>query len=269
MPSENIKKYLSIFNFQTLLITVLSLLSCYLTVYFQFKIYADFLLVAILIVFPLTFTMREAFRRRERSLQYLSLLKASLQSVYYSFRNSNLEEDKKNEFGTIASNLTVTLMQYLSGASQEAPSVERARQTMITYILQNKKAIRKTSDKIILFVFRINESVEFLLAVRRHHTPWGPRTIILIAIYLFAIFYPASTLYAGGPALQVWNLFLMTLFKALILISFYNVQVLMEDPFDQNSPDGIRLNDFQFNRETISPARLPPMVSQPTMQKID
>ena len=135
MKSENVKKYLSIFNFQTLLITIVSLVSCYLTVYFQFKIYADFLLVAILIVFPLTFTMREAFRRRERSLQYLSLLKASLQSVYYSFRNSDLEENKKTEFGTVANNLTVTLMQFLSGASQEAASVERARQTMITYIL--------------------------------------------------------------------------------------------------------------------------------------
>ena len=262
------KSYLSIFNLQTVLITVVSLLSCFLTVFFQFKIYADFLLIAILIVFPLTFTMREAFRRRERSLQYLSLLKASLQSVFYSFQNSSLEANKKNEFGTIANNLSSTLMEYLSGASREVDAVERSRQAMIFFILQNKKAIKKTSDKIVLFVFRINESVEFLLAVRRHHTPWGPRTIILFAIYMFAIFYPASALYSGGAELQVWNLLLMTLFKVIILISFYNVQVLMEDPFDQNSPDGIRLNDFQFNRETIFPARLPSMASQPPISKM-
>ena len=262
------KKYLLIFNVQTAVIIILSLLSCYLTVYFQFKIYADFLLLGILIVFPLTFTMRAAFRRRERSLQYLSLLKATLQSVFYSFQNSTLEEYKKTEFGNIANNLSATLIQYLSGASQEVAAVERARQAMITFILQNKKAIKKTSDRIILFVFRINESIEFLLSVRRHNTPWGPRTIILLAIYLFAIFYPPSALFSGGTELQMWNLVFMTGFKVLFLISFYNVQVLMEDPFNQNSPDGIRLNDFQFSRETISPARMPSMVSPPQLNKM-
>ena len=263
------KKYLLIFNFQTLLITVLSLLSCYVTVYFQFKIFSDFLLIGLLILFPLTFTMREAFRRRERSLQYLSLLKASLQSVYYSFQNSSLEESKKTEFGNLANNLSVSLMQYLSGASTEVAAVERARQALITFILQNKKAIKKISDKILLFVFRTNESLEFLLAVRRHNTPWGPRTIILLAIYLFAIFYPPSALFQGGAGLKMWNLFFMTVFKVLILISFYNVQVLMEDPFDPKSPDGIRLNDFQFSRETISAARLPSMVLPPQINKMN
>jgi len=38
----------------------------------------------------------------------------------------------------------------------------------------------------------------------------------------------------------------MTSLKSLFLISFYNIQKMLEDPFNQNSPDGIRLNDFQF-----------------------
>jgi len=75
-------------------------------------------------------------------------------------------------------------------------------------------------------------------------------------------------LFSGGTELQMWNLVFMTGFKVLFLISFYNVQVLMEDPFNQNSPDGIRLNDFQFSRETISPARMPSMVSPPQLNKM-
>jgi hypothetical protein len=245
------KKYLSIFNFQTLLVTGLSLLSCYVSIRFQLKIYADFLIIGIIIVFPLTFTMREAFKRRERSIQYLSLLKSSLQSVFYSLQNTKLEDDRKAEFRQIADNVSQTLLAYLSGVSTDIVAVEQASQAIVTFIQQNKKETKKVSLKILLFVSKINESIEYLLAVRRHYTPWGPRAIVLFAIYAFAIFYPPATLYETGFDLQVWNLFLATGFKVLILISMYNVQVLMEDPFNENTPDGIRLNDFRFHLESI------------------
>jgi hypothetical protein len=38
----------------------------------------------------------------------------------------------------------------------------------------------------------------------------------------------------------------MTAGKGLVLISLYNVQTFLEDPFNQNGPDDIRLDDFRF-----------------------
>jgi hypothetical protein len=131
--------------------------------------------------------------------------------------------------------------------------VERAPHAILTFLEQNKKETKKNSVKILLFVFRINESVEYLLAVRRHRTPWGPRAVVMFAIYTFAIFYPASVLYETGFEFHEWNLYLMTGLKLLILISLYNVQALMEDPFNQASPDGIRLDDFRFKRDSLAP----------------
>ena len=58
MPGVHMKKYLAIFNWQTLVITCLSLVSTFLSVRYNFRIYADFLIFGIIIVFPLTFTMR-------------------------------------------------------------------------------------------------------------------------------------------------------------------------------------------------------------------
>jgi hypothetical protein len=91
------KKYLSIFNIQTLLVIILSLLSSYVCLQWKLTIFLDFLIVGIVIAFPLTFSFSVAFRRRERALQYLSLFKASLQSVVYAFGNSKLDEDKKTK----------------------------------------------------------------------------------------------------------------------------------------------------------------------------
>jgi hypothetical protein len=61
-----------------------------------------------------------AFRRRERALQYLSLFKASLQSVFYSLEASKLDEVKRTEFRSIAENISATLLKYLTGKSTDS-----------------------------------------------------------------------------------------------------------------------------------------------------
>ena len=247
------KKYLAIFNFQTLVITCLSLVSCFLSIRYEFRVYADFLIFGIIIVFPLTFTMREAFRRRERSLQYLSLLKASLQSIIYLFKITKMEEQKKREVLGLAGSVTDTLIEYLSTPTGDATKVQQASSNMGAFIMLHKKETKSNSFKIFSFVLRANESIEFLLAVKRHHTPWGPRAIVLFTIYVFALFYPPAILTEAGFAIATWNLFLMTAGKVIILISLYNVQRLMEDTFNPNTPDAIRLNDFRITPESMSP----------------
>jgi Kef-type K+ transport system membrane component KefB len=241
------KKYLSIFNIQTLLILLFSLLSCYISIRFSLSIFIDFLILGIIIAFPLTFSLRVAFRRRERALQYLSLFKASLQSVVYAFGNSKLDEDKKTEIKSIAGSVTDELIEYLSRNKHDATAVQKASHAIYTFVQVNRENMKSTfSVKILLFLFRINESIEFLLATRRHSIPWGPKAIVLFAIYVFAVFYPASLLHQTGFNVPFWYVFTMTSAKSLFLISFYNIQKMLEDPFNQNSPDGIRVNDFQF-----------------------
>jgi len=241
------KKYLSIFNVQTLLILLICLLSCYFSLRFRLSLFIDFLIIGIIIAFPLTFSLRVAFRRRERALQYLSLFKASLQSVVYAFGNSKLDEDKKTEIKSIAGNVTDELIEYLLRNKHDATAVQKASHAIYTFVQVNRENMKSTfSVKILLFLFRINESIEFLLATRRHNIPWGPKAIVLFAIYVFAVFYPASLLHRTGFTVPFWYVFAMTSLKSLFLISFYNIQKMLEDPFNQNSPDGIRLNDFQF-----------------------
>jgi hypothetical protein len=91
----NIKKYLSIFNLNTIVALAVSMLSCFISLRFHLSLYIDFLILGIVVVFPLTFSLRMAFRRRENALQYLSLFKASLQSLVYAFEASELKDDKK------------------------------------------------------------------------------------------------------------------------------------------------------------------------------
>jgi hypothetical protein len=244
-----IKKYLSIFNLNTALVLALSMLSCYISLHFHLSLYIDFLILGIVVVFPLTFSLRMAFRRRENALQYLSLFKASLQSLVYAFETSELKDEKKNELRFIVKNISDELIEYLTGNKTDASMVQHAFHSIYLFTERNKSKIGQTfSLKIFLFITRVNESIEFLLATRRHNIPWGPKAIVLFAIYIFAIFYPIGLLNKIGFDESFWYVFAMTGVKVFLLISFYNIQYMLEDPFNQNSPDGIRINDFRINQ---------------------
>ena len=209
--------------------------------------YVDFLIVNFIMIFPLTFSLSMAFRRRERALQYLSLFKASLQSVFYSLQASKLDTGKKKEFKDLAENTSATLLKHLTGQSTDSTQVHEASHSLFSFMQANKESIKRTfSVKIYLFLFRMNESIEFLLATHRHRTPWGPRAIVLFAIYTFVIFYPAALLHDAGMGSTFWYVAIMTAAKGLILISFFNVQHLLENPFDQTGADDIRIDDFKF-----------------------
>jgi hypothetical protein len=243
------KKYLAIFNLRTLVITILALLSCIISFYYQLAVYIDFLILGLMIFFPLTLTIKEAFKRREKALQYFSLFKACLQSVFYSIQNSKLDKEDKDAFRAIAINFSNTLRGYLlSEVDEPTGNVHEAAEQVALFVNKHKKQLKASlAQKILLFLFRLNESMEFLLATKRHQTPKTLRLIVLFSIVLFAVFYPPAVLHDAGTTISLWHLFSLTFLKVFMLISLYNVQRLLENPFSNKGTDGIRVDDFAFS----------------------
>ena len=191
--------------------------------------------------------MREAFRRRERAIAYLSLFKGSLQSVFYCFENSKLDQEKKMQIKNILSNISTGLMQYLRGKREDKCTVGQYSEQFFLFIRENEGNLKSSfSVKVMLFFFRVNESIEFLLATKRHQTPLGIRLIVLFSIYLFAVLYPASLLHRLGFQVTIWYVFAITFFKAFLFVCLYNIQCSLEDPFKEDGVDNIRLRDFEF-----------------------
>lgn len=247
------KRFTSIVNWQTLLVICLSFVSCYFTIRLQLTLYADFLIFGLLIAFPITLTTKEAFKRRERAMQYLSLFKASLQSLYYNVLNSKCDYREKESFKNIVIEVTTTLIDYLKGAENGDPShVHGAADKVAVFVMRNKKALKGSlPDKISFFLFRVNDSIEFLLATKRHRTPKGLNLVVKIAVFLFVILYPASLLHETGPSESLGYLFASSVFKSVFLISLINVQEMLEDPFNQTGTDDIRMDDFSFTSKLL------------------
>ena len=249
------RRYRFLFSMHTIFIACISLISSYISLRYELSLYVDFFIIGVILAFPISFAMREAFRRRERAIQYLSLFKATLQSVFFCFENSKLSQEKKTEIKNILLNMSNGLIDYLKGKPDNKPTVEKYSEQFFAFFRQNEEHLKSSfSVKIMLFFFRVNESVEFLLATKRHKTPLGVRLIVLFSIYVFAILYPSSLLHRVGFQGSLWYIFMTTYFKGFLFVCLYNVQNSLEDPFDQNSVDSIRLHDFDFPVlvETIS-----------------
>lgn len=252
-PGLLMKRFAAIVNWQTLIVVCLSFVSCYFTITYQFTLFTDFLIFGLLIAFPITLTTKEAFKRRERAIQYLSLFKASLQSLYYNVLNSKCEYREKESFKNIAIDVTGTLINYLKSVDHGDPSpIYAASDKIASFVMRNKKALKGSlPDKISFFLFRVNNSIEFLLATKRHKTPRGLNLVVKIAIYIFVVLYPASLLHETGPAESLGYLFVSSVVKSVFLISLVNVQEMLEDPFNQLGSDDIRMDDFTFTSQLL------------------
>src|SRR3954471_13629856 len=137
------KRFTAIVNWQTLIVICLSFVSCYLTIRYQFTMYMDFLIFGLLIAFPITLATKEAFKRRERAIQYLSLFKSTLQSVYYTVVNSKLEYREKESFKNMARDLTGSLIDYLKTKNPVEPSlIHAASDKIASFVMRNKKALK-------------------------------------------------------------------------------------------------------------------------------
>jgi hypothetical protein len=244
-------KYLSILNGRTASAIGISLIVSYITMAQEFQYNYDLALISIAIIFPLVFTIRSAFRRREKALEYLSQFKAGLITVNDCFQeNKKIDEEKKIEIQSIIKNIPLCLIDYLGPKTCSQEKLNEEVLKIFSFIKKNNEQIGSgTAIKIFRFMKDVHESVGNIIAVNNHRTPIAIRAYCLIFIYIYPVIYtPAlyNKLHDGISLNESWIVYMLSAISTFILISLYNVQDQMENPFDQHGLDDIRLNDFRI-----------------------
>jgi hypothetical protein len=249
--SNFMNKYLSILNGRTVFAIGISVLVSYITMAMEFQYNYDLALISIAIIFPLVFTIRSAFRRREKALEYLSRFKAGLITVDNCFQeNKKIDPDKKSEIQGIIRNISICMIDYLGPKTCSQEKMNEEVQKVFGFIKQNNEQIGNgTAIKIFRFMKDVHEGIGNIVAVNNHRTPISIRAYCLIFIYMYPVIYtPAlyNKLHDGISLNESWIVYILSAISTFILISLYNVQDQMENPFDQRGLDDIRLNDFRL-----------------------
>lgn len=244
-------RYLAIINMRTVLALAISVAVSFGSLAFGFQYNFDLALISIAIIFPLVFTIRSAFRRREKALEFLSLFKAGLITVNNSFQeNKKLEDEKKAEIKSLIANVSLTLINYLGPHTRNRDELITETNKIFGFIQANAGSLGKgVTLKILRFMRDVHLGIENVIAINQHRTPIAIRAYCLIFIYIYPIIYtPAliNRLYDGRSFADAWIVYVLSGISTFILISLYNVQEQMENPFDQKGLDDIQLSNYKL-----------------------
>ena len=244
-------KYIAIIDRKTGYVLLLCVVITYLCYLFNFSYNLNITLISIAVVFPLVFTIRQAFRKRDTVIRQLSVFKASMNATYYCFINNNkLSADAKRGVAEDLNCISSYFFDALKGGEFHQDEVRNKLTEVYDFINNNRDAISSSvALKIIRFLRDVNASMENTVGLKLHGTPVSLRAYCLVFIYMFPFVFIPTLLYEMSSSAPI-VVYAIAIVHGFILISLYNVQDHMEDPFDQVGLDDVKLEEFQFIKST-------------------
>ena len=123
------RKYLEIVNHRTFILLALCVLSVYACLRLDYAYDVDWIFLSIAVLFPLVFSIREAFRRRQLAIRYLSTLKASISAFYFGLENNiKIPIEEKKQLHDRMRHLSSRFTESLKAPDDE--SIEDVRQAI-------------------------------------------------------------------------------------------------------------------------------------------
>ncbi|MBN7815561.1 hypothetical protein [Algoriphagus pacificus] len=247
------EKYLVIINWRTLVALVITGLTTHFTLIKNFQYNFDLTMISIAIIFPLVFTIRGAFRRREKAIEHLAKFKSGLITVDACLQSqAKISAEDKAKLRLNILNISKHLLEYLGPAPTSLETVREEAGKISDYIRERSMSMKfNASLKIQGFMRDVYLGIENTAAIKEHRTPASIRAYCLLFIYLYPVIYVPSVYFRlldGGSKSDPWILYTLALISTFILISLFNVQEQLENPFDQDGIDDVKLDMFEWEK---------------------
>ena len=115
-------QYITVFNRRTAVAMIIAIVTLYFSYRLNINYNIDLTLISIAIVFPLVFTIRSSFRRREKALEHLSQFRAAIKTLDYFFMSApTLTDEKKAELSAILLEISDQTMNHLNEVFNVSP----------------------------------------------------------------------------------------------------------------------------------------------------
>ena len=225
-----------------------------LTVYacYQYHILfnVDLTLLSIAIIFPLVFTIRGSFRRREKALEHLSKFRSAMKTLFYFTSTSNLTIEEKNSLELILKDIGEKTLERLKIQNEEIKDLDDEIEKVYDFILlKNGMISTKLKDRIFKYMNDLHEAIDNLNGIHVHRTPISLKAYCKVFIYIFPIIYTPTIIYNIGENYNHAAVYFVVILTEFILISLYNIQDHLEYPFDSKGLDDIKLDHFKIIRK--------------------
>ncbi|MGA8854297.1 MAG: hypothetical protein WB492_08990 [Christiangramia sp.] len=217
---------------------------------FNLNFNVDLTLLSIAIIFPLVFTIRGSFKRREKALAYLSDFVCAIKTLkYFLLSNNKLTIEQKAEAEKILIDINNRTLDHLATRNNDIKVLDKNSHDVYKFVLAEENKIpAKLKDRVFKYMKDMHECIENLHAIHTHRTPISLMAYCEVFIYIFPFIYAPTIIYNLGMEGADWVAYFIVLLTQFILISLYNIQNHLEYPFDNVGMDDINLNNFKIER---------------------
>lgn len=229
---------------------IVSGLTVFLCYQYQIIFNVDLTLLSIAIIFPLVFTIRGSFRRREKALEHLSQFRSSMKTLSYFITTSNLTVEEKKSLEIILEDIGKKTLERLKNQNEEIKDLDDEIAKVYDFILlKNEMISKRLKDRIFKYMNDLHEAIDNLHAIHVHRTPISLKAYCKVFIYIFPLIYTPTIIYNIGLYYNHTAVYFVVILTEFILISLYNIQDHLEYPFDNKGLDDIKLDHFKIKRK--------------------
>ncbi|MCB1608336.1 MAG: hypothetical protein KDI71_15315 [Xanthomonadales bacterium] len=247
-------RFVQIFNLNSLVVTLLSIASTYLCLRLDIKADFPLTLVATAVIFPIVFSISGAYKRRETALANYGTLKSHGLALYYAARDwvpqvqPELVSRCVQLQAQLLSQIRDLFVADVSLMRQNEAPVYATFSEISLYIRDQLRANGMVANE----VSRCNQYLSKMMVafentkhIYQYRTPRTLRAFSTVFIFLVPILYgPYFASEAAGYAAQVT--YVMPALFSLVLVSLYNIQNHLENPFDGIGEDDVTINVEPF-----------------------
>lgn len=250
-----IRRIASIISYRTFAIIGLALASTYLCLRFNIKADFPLTLMATAVIFPIVFSIGGAYKRREVALDHYGNLKAHGKAIFYAARDWP-ENPSPDAIAKVRAELVALLhgcrTLFTSPKKQVGvhelavyDSFSRLSSLIRTELRQNGLASGEVS-RCNQYLSKMLGSFEKIKHVYQYRTPRTLRAFsdvfITLLPPLYGPYFAAAAADYTMPALA----YVLPVLFAFILTSLDNIQIHLENPFDQIGEDDVIINVEKF-----------------------
>lgn len=230
-----------------IIVSGLTVFVCY---EYQIFFNVDLTLLSIAIIFPLVFTIRGSFRRREKALEHLSQFRSAMKTLFYFTSTSNLTIEEKNNLERILKEIGGKTLERLKIQNEEIKDLDDEIEKVYDFIhSKNGMISTKLKDRIFKYMNDLHEAIDNLHAIHVHRTPISLKAYCKVFIYIFPMIYTPTIIFNIGQNYNHAAVYFVVILTEFILISLYNIQDHLEYPFDSKGLDDIKLDHFKIIRK--------------------
>ncbi|PPK94897.1 MULTISPECIES: hypothetical protein [Nonlabens] len=247
-------RFLLIVNLQTVIISLLAVISTAICIHYKYEAEFPLTLVATSIIFPIVFSIGGAYKRREAALKEYAAIKGYLRAIFFVSRDwlDHPKPENVTKMNTIIFDFFNNLRTMFTSPKEQLIENEKlVYDSFSDFSLYIKHELRGEGlsagecSRTNQYLQKMMVSFESIKHIYQYRTPRTLRAFSSLFIKVLPILY--GPYFAFKAEEMSWGLeFVIPILLTMILVSLENIQEHLENPFDQIGEDDIKFNVEKF-----------------------